>query len=81
MDYKDNDIKYLEDENTSIDNAMLYNKLMSLENELKEIKSNTGEKTTKADIMAIKDPIKRQKAIRENAELFKGYMVGGKVIE
>ncbi len=34
--------------------------------------SNSGNKLTKADILAIKDSAQRQKAIAENIELFKG---------
>ena len=72
MEFTETEKKYLEDENTSIDNAMLYKEIKALRAELAEVKTNTsGERMTKEKILAIKDTHKRLKAIEENMHLFK----------
>lgn len=70
--------KYLESESTSIDNAMLYKEIKALREELAAIKSNTEEKVTKENILAIKDRHKRLAAIREHMDLFQNNLNGGK---
>lgn len=72
MELTEREMKYLEDENTSIDNAMLYREIKALRADLAEVKTNTsGERMTKEKIMAIKDTHKRLKAIEDNMHLFK----------
>lgn len=72
MELTEREMKYLEDENTSIDNAMLYKEIKALRADLAEVKTNTsGERMTKEKILAIKDRHKRLKAISENFDLFK----------
>lgn len=72
MNFTETEKKYLEDENTNIDNAMIYKELKALREELTAIKDNTdSDKMTKEKIMAIKDTHKRLKAIEENLHLFK----------
>lgn len=72
MELTETEKKYLEDESTSIDNAMLYREIKALRADLAEVKANTdGERMTKEKILAIKDTHKRLKAIEENFDLFK----------
>lgn len=72
MDYTESEKKYLEDDNTSPSNAMLYREIKRLRADLAEVKVNTsGERVTKESILAIKDRSKRLKAISENMHLFK----------
>lgn len=72
MEYTEREMKYLEDENTSIDNVMLYKEIKALRADLAEVKNNTSdEHMTKEKILAIKDTHKRLKAIEENMHLFK----------
>ena len=72
MEYSEAEKKYLEDENTSPSNAMLYREIKALRADLAEVKNNTsGERMTKEKILAIKDTHKRLKAIEENFDLFK----------
>ena len=72
MEYSEAEKKYLEDENTSPSNAMLYREIKALRADLAEVKNNTsGERMTKEKILAIKDTHKRLKAIEDNMHLFK----------
>ena len=71
MNITETEKKYLEDENTSIDNAMLYKEVKALRDDLKAIKENTdSDKMTKEKIMAVKDRHKRLALISENLHLF-----------
>lgn len=73
MEYTEAEKKYLEDENTTPSNAMLYREIKGLRADLAEVKANTsGERITKESILAIKDTHKRLKAIEDNMHLFKG---------
>lgn len=79
MEFTETEKKYLEDENTSPSNAMLYKEIKALREDLAEVKTNTsGERMTKEKIMAIKDRHKRLKAIEDNMHLFKDNVAGGK---
>ena len=68
-------------EKTNIDNAMIYKELKALREELSAIRDNTTEKVSKKQIMSIKNPAERHKAIRENMELFKDNLNGGEYNE
>lgn len=71
MNITETEKKYLEDENTSIDNAMLYKEVKALREELQAIKKNTdSDKMTKDKILAVKDRHKRLALISENLHLF-----------
>ena len=71
MNITETEKKYLEDENTSIDNAMLYKEVKALREELQAIKENTdSDKMTKDKILAVKDRHKRLALISENLHLF-----------
>lgn len=79
MNITETEKKYLEDENTSIDNAMLFKEIKALRADLAEVKNNTsGERMTKEKVLAIKDRHKRLKAIEDNMHLFKDNVAGGK---
>lgn len=78
MSITETEKKYLEDENTSIDNAMLYKELKALREELVAIQNNTSDKMTQEKILSIKDPHERHRAIRDNMELFKADSIGGR---
>jgi len=54
------------------------NRLDAIEKSINSVKNGTP---TRESILAIKDTSMRLKAIEENAHLFKGMTVGGKVIE
>ena len=71
MEFTETEKKYLEDENTSPSNAMLYKEIKALREDLAEVKTNTsGERMTKEKIMAVKDRHKRLALISENLHLF-----------
>lgn len=71
MEFTEIEKKYLEDENTSPSNAMLYKEIKALREDLAEVKTNTsGERMTKEKIMAVKDRHKRLALISENLHLF-----------
>ena len=72
---------YLESEDTSIDNAMIFKELKVLREEVASVKSNTEKKLTKEDILSIKDTTARFKAIEDNMDLFKGMIGSGKYNE
>lgn len=71
MNITETEKKYLEDENTSVDNAMLYKEIKALREDLQAIKENTdSDKMTKDKILAVKDRHKRLALISENLHLF-----------
>lgn len=78
MNLNETEKAYLENEDTSIDNAMIFRELKKLQESLAEVKDNTSSQLTKEDILSIKDTSKRLKAINDNLELFKDNLRGGR---
>lgn len=80
MEYNENEIKYLE-ETENIDGAMLFKEIKKLNDKVDTIKEGVPAKNDREkrnDILAIKSPIERQRAIRENIELFADMFPGRK---
>lgn len=79
MGFTETEKKYLENDSTSIDNAMLFREIKALRTDLAEVKANTGgERITRESILAIKDTKKRLQAINANMELFANEYCSGK---
>lgn len=79
MNFTEREMKYLENDNTSVDNAMIFKELKGLRADLAEVKANTGgERITRESILAIKDTKKRLQAINDNMELFANEYCSGK---
>ena len=74
--YKDNTINETQENNATLEQVI--ERLDSIENRLKQ---SQEDQLTRESILAIKDTSMRLKAIEENAHLFKGMHLGGRVIE
>ena len=58
---------------------MTFEKLKAFEKDIAEIKNNTTKpRTTREEILAIRDPHERTKAIEENLDLFSDFFPGGR---
>lgn len=78
-EYNELEMKYMEE--TNIDSSMLYREIKKVNERLDNLDNKIEPKTDaekRADILAIKDTVKRQEAIKENIHLWKSMVAGGK---
>lgn len=77
--YTENEKNYME--NADIDNAVMFREVKRLNEKVDALNSKVEPKTDaqkRDEIMAIKEPHKRLKAIEENLDLFAGSLGSGK---
>ena len=80
MDFNKIDEEYIE-QTENVDSLMLFKEIKKLNDKIDDINSKVDGKSDlekRADILAIKDTRKRQKAIEENIELFADMFCGGR---
>ena len=78
-EYNELEMKYMEEGN--VDSTMLFREIKKLNDKVDQLDNKIEPKTDaekRADILAIQDPIKRQKAIQENIDLWKHMVSSGK---
>lgn len=78
-EYNELEMKYMEE--GDVDSTMLFREIKKLNDKVDQLDNKIEPKTDaekKADILAIRDPLKRQKAIEENIHLWKSNVASGK---
>ena len=78
-EYNELEMKYMEEGN--VDSTMLFREIKKLNDKVDQLDNKIEPKTDaekRADILAIQDPIKRQKTIKENIDLWKHMVASGK---